>query len=164
MNKRHFFIFLLIGSTVVNSLGQQFLVLEKMGTKKRFEFYLGDNFTFKTPNENFFTRATIQGLSDSLVMLNERNIPFKSIEAIDVSEHRNATFLSRSGPYLIAAGALLMIFDVVNQTVVQGGTYESSTGILVTSGVLIGTGAVFTFGKKKKIKLEKWWRIRYVSI
>jgi hypothetical protein len=164
MNQRLILILILIGGFAVNSMAQQFLVLEKMGTKRRFEFYPGDSFTFKTPDENFFTRVTIQGLSDSLVMLKERNVPFSTIQAIDISEHRNSTFLTRSGPYLMVAGILLLVFDVVNQTVVQGGAYESSTGVLITSGVLIGSGAIFKFGRKNKIKLEKWWRIRYVNI
>ena len=164
MNQKLFLVLLLISSTTFNTLAQQFLVLEKMGTKKRFEYYPGEVITFKTPDENYFTRAGIRGFGDSLIILSDRSIHIKSIVAINIKDHKDRTFISRLGPYLMVAGGLLMIFDVVNQTAVQGGSYDGSTGIYVSAGALIGAGAVMTFARSNKKSLDKWWRLRLVKI
>ena len=164
MNVKFVFVLILISATAFNSLAQQFMVLEKMGTKKRFEYYPGQEIIFKTPNEDYFTKATIRGFTDSLIMLPERNVHIKSIVAINIKDHRDRSFVSRLGPYLMVAGGLLMIFDVVNQTAVQGGSYDGSTGIYVSAGALIGAGAVMTFARSNKKSLDKWWRLRLVKI
>ena len=164
MNPKLFFVLLLICAAMTNALAQQFLVLEKMGTKKRFEYYPGEEITFKTPDEDYFTRGGIRGFGDSLIILSDRSVHIKSIIALNIKDHKDRTFVSRLGPYLMVAGSLLMIFDVVNQTAIQGGSYEGSAGVYVSAGVLIGAGAVMTFARSNKKKLDKWWRLRLVKI
>lgn len=139
-------------------------MLEKMGTKKRYEYYPGDELTFKTANEDYFTRAVIAGLGDSVVIFQDRIVPIKTITAVDISDYGRKSFARYAGPYLMAAGVILITFDIINQTAVQGGSYEPSTGLYVTSGILVATGAILTFVKKDKKKLDKWWRLRYVNI
>lgn len=143
---------------------QKFLVLEKMGTKKRYEYYTGDDIIFKTPNEDYFSKATISGITDSLIYFGDHSIAIAEITDIDISSIRKSSFATYAGSYMMVGGVLLLALDAVNQTLVQGGSYESSTGVFVASGALIGTGALLVFAKKNKKKLDKWWRLRYVEI
>ena len=106
MNPKLFFVLLLICAAMTNALAQQFLVLEKMGTKKRFEYYPGEEITFKTPDEDYFTRGGIRGFGDSLIILSDRSVHIKSIVALNIKDHKDRTFVSRLGPYLMVAGSL----------------------------------------------------------
>lgn len=154
------FIVLLIFSLPV--FGQKFLVLEKMGTKKRYEFHISDKMDLKINPDDYFTRITILDLADSTIRAENLNINFSTINAVKLNKSNR--FFKYSGPLLMLAGAALIVFDVVNQTAVQGGEYQSSTGVFVASAALIGVGAIFTFAGKDKVKIKKWWRLRTVEI
>ena len=62
------------------------------------------------------------------------------------------------------AGIALILFDVTNQTIVQGGNYSPSAGVTIASVSLVGVGAIFTFAGRNKVELKKWWRLRTVQI
>lgn len=143
-------------------VGQKFLVLEKMGTKKRYEFHLSDKMDLRLNSDDYFTRITILDLTDSIIVAQNLNIDFSSIQAVKLN--KSNSFFKYAGPILMVAGATLLAIDVINQTVVQGGKYQSSTGVFVTSATLVGVGATFTFAGRDKVKLKKWWRLRTVEI
>lgn len=147
-----------------SGFGQKFLVLEKMGTKKRYEYYPGDQIIFKTPSEDYFTKGTIAGITDSLIYFKDRSLAISEITDVDISSVKGPSFGTYAGTYMMVGGGLLLLIDVVNQTWIQGGSYGSSTGVLITSGALMGAGAILVFAKKKRKKLDKWWRLRYVEI
>jgi hypothetical protein len=159
-NKILAFSFLIIVS--LSASGQTFLVLEKMGTKKRFEFYPGQQMEVKLKNDNYFTRINILGLGDSLISTENQDIKFSSITAVQIKE--KSGFLRYSGPILMVAGAVLFAIDALNQTVVQGGEYVFSPGVATASASLFGVGAAFTFTGNNKVKVKKWWRLRVVQI
>lgn len=143
-------------------IGQKFLVLEKMGTKKRFEFQISQKMDLRLDSDDYFTRVTILDLTDSAIMAENLKIDFSSIQAVKLNKSTN--FFKYSGPLLMVAGAALIIFDVVNQTAVQGGEYQSSTGVYVTSSTLFAVGAAFTFAGRDKVRMKKWWRFRTVEV
>lgn len=142
--------------------GQKFLVLEKMGTKKRFEYRISDNMDVKLGNDDYFTRITILDLSDSTISAENLEIDFSNINAVKLN--KGGSFFKYSGPILMVAGATLLAIDLINQTAVQGGEYQSSTGVYIASASMVSLGAVFTFAGKDKVKLKKWWRLRTVDI
>ena len=142
--------------------GQKFLVLEKMGTKKRFEYHLSEKMDLKLDNDDYFTRITLLDLSDSAIYAENMKINFSTINAIKLN--KSSGFFKISGPLLMVAGAALLVFDIVNQTAVQGGEYQSSTGVYVASAALVSVGTIFTFAGRDKVKLKKWWRLRTVEI
>lgn len=151
--------FLILSLPVV---GQKFLVLEKMGTKKRYEFHLSEKMDVRLNQDDYFTRITILDLSDSIIVAQNLNIDFSSIKAVKLN--KSGSFFKYAGPILMVAGATLLAIDVINQTLVQGGDYQSSSGVFVASAALVGVGATFTFAGRDKIKLKKWWRLRTVEI
>ena len=159
-NKIIVFILLFVLSFSVSA--QTFLVLEKMGTKKRYEFHQGEQMEIKLGGDDYFTRITIIGLRDSTVSAENQEINLSSINAVKLKS--KSSFLKYSGPLLAIAGVALFTFDAINQTVVQGGSYEFSTGVAVASASLIGVGAAFTFAGRDKVKVKKWWRLRVVQI
>lgn len=142
--------------------GQTFLVLEKMGTKKRYEYHQGEQIEVMLDNDDFFTRLTIVNLGDSSIIAVNDTINFSSVRAVKLQGEN--TFIKIAGPSLMVAGVLLFVFDAINQTAVSGGEYEFSPGIAVASASLVGVGALFTFAGRNKVKIKKWWRLRTVGI
>ena len=155
-------VFLVLSALSFSVSGQTFLVLEKMGTKKRFEFYPGEQIEVKLNNDTYFTRLNILALGDSSINTENQNVMLSDIMAVQVKGKNG--FLKYAGPLLMIAGAALFTFDIINQTVVQGGGYDFSPGVAAVSASLIGVGAAFTFGGRNKIKVKKWWRLRVVQI
>ena len=153
---------LLICATVVPAFSQTFLVLEKMGTKKRFEYRIGDKMEIMLNTDDYFTKIRLLGLADSALFTENLEIDFSTITAVKLN--KNANFFKVSGPVLMFAGVVLFAIDLINQSVVQGGGYQFSSGVAIASTTLVGIGAVFTFAGKDKIKLKKWWRLRTVQI
>jgi len=160
MKKIPVFLLALILSTPI--LAQNFLVLEKMGTKKRYEYHLHEQIELQLKTDDYFSRVTLLSLADSSIITENQVIDFSSIYAVRLN--KSTGFLKYSGPILMLAGATLLAIDVVNQTAVQGGEYQSSTGIYIASASLMGVGAAFTFAGRDKVKLKKWWRLRTVDI
>ena len=152
---------LIIGMSFAAS-GQAFLVLEKMGTKKRYAYQQGEQIEVMLNNDDFFTRLSITGLGDSSIISGTEAYIFSSIKAVKLRGEK--TWLKIAGPSLMVAGVLLFVIDATNQSVVQGGGYSVSTGVTIASASLIGVGAIFTFAGRNKIKMKNWWRLRTVEI
>jgi len=153
--------FLLIGLSLSAS-GQTFLVLEKMGTKKRYEFHQGELIEVILENDDFFTRLVIENLSDSSILSAGEVYDFKDIKVVKLQGKK--TFLKIGGPTLVIAGLLLFVLDATNQAVVQSGGYSVSTGVTIASASLVGAGVLLTFAGRNKVKIKKWWRLRTVQI
>ncbi len=160
VNKIIFFI--LFASFSLSASGQSFLVLEKMGTKKRYKFQPGEQIELMLDNDDYFTRVTILSLSDSAIISEPEIVNFSSVKAVKLRGEN--TWLKISGPSLMLAGVLLFVLDATNQTVVSGGGYEVSSGVALASVSLVSVGAVFTFAGRNKVKVKKWWRLRTVEI
>jgi hypothetical protein len=159
---RAFIISLLIGASIVPAFSQTFLVLEKMGTKKRFEYNIGDRMQIMLNTDDYFTKIRLVGLGDSAIFTENLQIDFSTITAVKLN--KNSNFFKVSGPVLMFAGVVLFAIDLINQAVVQGGGYQFSSGVAVASVTMVGVGAVFTFAGKDKVKLKNWWRLRTVQI
>jgi hypothetical protein len=157
-----FFVLILLVVVSFVACGQTFLVLEKMGTKKRYEYHIGDKIEVMLNDDDFYTRISILGLEDSIILAKNQSIKLSSIKAIHLNHKNN--FFRISGPTLMIAGVLLFAIDAFNQAVVQGGGYSNSPGVTAASVSLVGLGAVFTFAGRNKVKVKKWWRLRIVDI
>jgi hypothetical protein len=157
-----FLVFVILIGLSLSASGQTFLVLEKMGTKNRYEFKRGELIEVKLNNDDFFTRLAIENLNDSSIISGGEAYHFKDIKVVKLKGKK--TFLKIGGPTLVLAGILLFVLDLTNQAVVQGGGYAVSSGVTIASASLVGAGALMTFAGRNKVKLKKWWRLRTVQI
>jgi len=156
-----FLLFVLLLTFSISASGQTFLVLEKMGTKKRYEFHRGEQIEVKLNQDNYFTRINIVGLSDSLIYAGTKRIKLSNIKTIRLS--KNST-LNAWGSVIVNAGVLLVLADLFNQTVVQGGSFNISSGVSIASASLVSFGAILKLAGRNKVKVKKWWRLRVVQL
>ena len=109
--------------------------------------------------EDFEIRDEITDIADNVLFLSDFFIPVNSI--LYVKTVHTKGFLSPSnGPKLMIAGAALFVIDVINQTLVQGVTYDLKKGVAITGASLIGAGGLLISFKYRKFKPGKNKRIR----
>jgi len=145
----------------IGSQAQEFLVLEKMGTKKRHEYFSGDNIIFKLKDGNTFRTDEIIGLGEGKIFFETGPVPLIDIENVSLSNKKRA--MKGTGTTLVIGGLGYMILDLFNKTISEGDVYVDSK-VARTAGIIAGTGLVMVVLSKKKVSLKKNWRLRIVDI
>lgn len=157
------FILLLL---VTFSFAQSFMVLEKMGTKKRYIYYVGEQIEYQLDRNKSFDKNTITDIIDSAFISMNDTIPFSSINRLNIKNKKETGLVNSAGPVLISAGVVLLSIDAINRGLIQEGGYTWDSGIGTTSAILVTTGALILILNKNKISLKEsgWWRLRKAAI
>ncbi len=163
---KHIFItllFVLIGSF---SIAQTFMVLEKMGAKKRYMYYVGEQIEYQLNGSKSLERGILTNILDSAFVSNIDTVQFSAINTINIRNKRESGIVDAAGPVLISAGVVLLAIDAINRGLIQEVGYTWDSGIGTTSVVLVTTGALIMILKKNKINLKEngWWRLRKAEI
>jgi len=164
--KKHILFALIFSAATTYSFSQSFLVLEKMGTKKRFTYNIGEKIYFQQKGHDSPENAMLTNILDSAFVANNDTIPFNSIKMVHIGSKREPGILTTAGPVLISAGIVILAIDYINRGIVQDGGYTWDSGIGVTSAALVTSGALIILLRKNKKKISKngWWRLRKASI
>jgi hypothetical protein len=158
---RGFFIFYVFIFAYRSAVGQEakFLILEKVGSKHRITYTIGDRIIMKLKGEDFEIRDEISDIEDSILFLSDFFIHVSNIEYVKTVHTRG--FLSPSnGPKLMIAGGALIVFDLLNQTLILNESYQLTKGVAITSASLVGFGGLLMSFKYRKFKPGKNKRIR----
>lgn len=139
--------------------GSKLLILDKIGSKHRITYQVGDPIILRLKGEDYEIRDVISDISDSTISLTSFSVHVNSIYYIK-TKHTKGFLSPSNGPKLIIAGVTLFAIDILNQTVVQDGSYEFSTGITIASASLVGLGGLLMTFKYRKFKPGKRKRIR----
>lgn len=143
--------------------GSKLLILDKIGSKHRITYQIGDPIILKLKGEDYELREEISDISDSTISFNSFSVHINSIDYVKTSQAKGLLSPS-NGTILIIAGVTLFAIDILNQTVVQDGSYEASTGIIIASASLVGLGGLLMTFKYRKFKPGKRKRIRTLVI
>lgn len=135
------------------------LILEKLGSKKRITYTLGDQIILMLKSSNIEIREEITDIGDSIITLSNGTVNIHDIKYVKTT--RTHGFLSPgNGPKLIMAGATLFLIDIINHSIIQGEEFRISKGVAIASASLIGVGAIMMTMKHRKFKPGKNKRIR----
>ena len=135
------------------------LILEKVGSKHRITYHIGDPIILKLKGEDFEIRDEIKDISDSVLFLQDFFIPIQRIDYVKTKHTRG--FLSPSnGPKIMIAGVALFAFDFLNQTLIQDKTYHINKGVAIVSASMVGFGGLLVSFKYRKFRASKNRRIR----
>ncbi len=164
--KKHIILAFFFNIIISLSFAQSFLVLEKMGTKKRFVYNLGQQIDFQLKGHKSIEHKMLTNISDSAFISNNDTIPFNSVKLIHIGNKRKSGIASTAGPGLVAAGALIVAIDAINRGLIQDGGYTWDTGVGATSAALVTSGSLIMILKKNKKNLSEnsWWRLRKAEI
>jgi hypothetical protein len=91
-------------------------------------------------------------MDDTLLMMNFDTVAYYRIKKLDISGRKKATYLQKLGAYMMVAGVILPMSELVNTGLVQNEGASISSGVAVTSAGLVGGGAALYFIKKPYFK------------
>jgi len=148
---------------LTQSFAQKFLVLEKLGTHKRYEYHIGDEITFKIEDEDFFRHSVIEDVLDSVIIFDYGFFSFRDIESVNV---RGSTGnpVTRFAIPLMVGGVILFLADQFNETVIGGRKASINKGVTIASGSLLGAGLLMLIPGNGIKKIKGNWRLRLVDI
>jgi hypothetical protein len=138
----------LTGSTAVAQ--HQLIVLKNEDVLARYQ--KGDVIHFAREQDKEILIQRILDMNDTLLMMNFDTVAYYRITKLDIRGRKQATFLQRLGAYMMVAGVILPIAELINTGWVQNEGASISSGVAVTSVVLVGGGAALYFIKKPYFK------------
>ena len=154
-------------ATILFHLGysQKFLVLEKMGTRKRIEYKIQQPITYQLKEESFYRTDVIEDLVDDVIVFQFGFFRLKDIIAVDIkAKQTNRADFSRHWLTLVVGGVGYFLVDQFNNIVINGNRGRIDERVLRTSAIITGTGVMMKVLKKNKVKLKRNWRLRIVDI
>ena len=144
---------------------QKFLVLEKMGTRKRLEYHLQQSITYKLKGEKFYRTDVIEDLVDDVIVFQFAFFRLKDIDAVDIrTKPTDKVDFSRHWLTIIVGGVGYFLVDQFNNAIINGNSARIDEKVLRTSAIITGAGIMMKVLKKKKVKLKRNWRLRIVEI
>lgn len=162
MLRRFYLILFLVILPLAVCFAQNFLVIEKMGTKKRIEIYPGEDLQYELKKTgSYIFEDRIMDLQDSLIILLLDTVHVKEISTIHYKKEKSA--LASSFMILPVAGVALLLIDQLNHVVIAGNDFDLNPGVVVASSTLVAAGVLYKLLEKKKYKLKGNWRVRVVD-
>jgi len=158
---------LYLSATILFHLGysQKFLVLEKMGTRKRLEYHLQQSITYQLKGESFYRTDVIEDLVDDVIVFRFGFFRLKDIHAVDIrAKPTGKVDFSRHWLSIIVGGVGYFLVDQFNNAVINGNRARIDEKVLRSSAIITGAGIMMKVLKKKKVKLKRNWRLRIVDI
>lgn len=139
------------------------LILYKLGSEKHYIFEVNDEIRFKIKGADYFNRTIILQFTDSSFFSEQYEVRLNEIEAVDISDKKIGGSLATVGQFLIYAGALYAIGDVVNNELVQNNEDTSYGKTAAIGGGLIVGGLLLKWPSQNVFKIKNRKRIRIIN-
>ncbi|GEM_PF-2566760 len=144
---------------------QNVLMLEKAGTNKKVFFKSGDEIRYKLKGEDHYRKDHIVSLKDSSIIFHYNKIGVEEISEIDIRKKDFIKFnLKKTGTVLQISGAVYILLDQFNKTVVQGNDWEFEGDVWITGAILVGVGTAIKFLHPKKFKVGGKYKLHIIDI
>lgn len=153
-------IFLTVFSSAF-SQQRQLIVLKNEEVLARYQ--KGDAIHFARAGEKEIQIQRILDMNDTLLMMNMDSVAYYRIARLDIRARKSATYAQRLGMYMMVAGVILPLAELLNTGVIQNDEPSVSSGVWVASGVLVGGGAILAFVKKPYFKPGRKFRLMIVD-
>lgn len=140
---------------------RQLVVLKNETVLARYT--VGDVISFAREQDKKILHQKILDLNDTLIMMNLDSVSYFHVKKLDIRGRKESTFGQRLGAYMIAAGIILPVAELVNTGLVQKQGASIDEGVAIASGVLIVGGAALMFIKKPYFKPGRKHRILIVK-
>jgi hypothetical protein len=155
------FLFCTVYSVAVSQ--RQLVVLKNEEVLARYQ--VGDVIHFARAQDKEILIQRILDMNDTLLMMNFDSVTYYRIKKLDIRGRKANTYAQKFGRYMIIAGVMLPLIELLNTGVFQDEDQKASIspGVAVASGVLIGGGAIMAFTKKPYFKPGRKHRLMIVD-
>lgn len=140
---------------------RQLVVLKKEEVLARYQ--KGDVIHFAREQDKEILIQRILDLNDTLLMMNFDSVVYYRIKKLDLRERRKANYLQKLGAYMMVAGVILPVAELINTGIAQDQGASISSGVAITSAVLVGGGATLYFIKKPYFKPGRKYHLMIVD-
>ncbi|GAA0879928.1 hypothetical protein GCM10009119_28980 [Algoriphagus jejuensis] len=120
---------------------KDFILLKRGSNQKnQIRFYPGEDITYKSKKLDYFVTDQIVSLDKDFIYLTENILSPADIEEVGIRQKdpRNRTMRNLTALFLGTGGILLSV-ETVN-TLIKEDDDSIDSGVVITSGILIGTG------------------------
>jgi hypothetical protein len=152
--------FLLLG-LCAHAQPRQIVVLKNENVLARYK--VGDVISFAREGDKKILEQKILDLNDTLIMMNLDSVSYFRIKKLDIRGRKSSTLGQRLGAYMIGAGIILPVAELINTGIVQKQGASIDDGVAIASGVLLTGGAALVFIKKPYFKPGRKHRILIVK-
>jgi hypothetical protein len=160
-NKNVILILFVLAASVCANAQRQIVVLKKERVLARYQ--VGDVLAFARVGDKKIQLQKILALNDTSIMMNLDTVAYYRIKKLDIRGKRQSTFSERLGAYMMIAGVVFPLADLINTTAVQKEDASIDNGVAITSVALFSGGALLFFGKSKYFKPARMRRILIVE-
>ncbi|MEI6454697.1 MAG: hypothetical protein WCO93_00275 [bacterium] len=138
--------------------GQNILMLEKIGTLKKYNYQVGDFINILTTSQHLRLKNYLWSIEDSSIMIGTNyTVRLNDIKSV----RRDVYFPKLLSKITLIAGAGLIAIDVVNNLINGLPVFNEST--LIIGGCLIGAGLVLIPLSHKNLKIGYQWKLKILT-
>jgi len=139
--------------------GQKTLLLEKMGTLKRYFFDLGDVIKIRTKSQNHTLKNYLWNIDDSTITIGPRNkVNLSDISAV----YKNYHFPSLIARFIFIAGAGYFVLDSFNNLINREQVFVPRT-MIISASLICVSAVIFPF-HQQKIKPGLRWKLKIMDV
>ena len=155
MKVRNILFFLLLLFLFEGVSAQDYLLIRKNGSTRRYEYRVGDYFVYKQKGSKEFFKDRITEFVDSTIVMENNIILIEQVAEVDVQNAttNRAEILRAAERVLPTAGYGLLALDLFNNSVVSGNKFSFDTGTTVSAAALVGTGYAMKAFRRKRVDL-----------
>ena len=155
MKTRSTLFFLLLLFLFQGLSAQDYLLIRKKGSTRRYEYRVGDYLVYKQKGMTEFFKDRITEFADSTIVMENNLVLIEQIVEVDIQNaHTNrAQLLMAAEKTLPTIGYGLLAIDLFNNTIIDGNDFSLDRGTTITSGALVLTGYSMKAFRRKRIDL-----------
>lgn len=145
---------------VPGALAQKTLVIEKIGTGRRYCFHAGDMLKLRVSEKDTLLKGRLWAMTDSVITLSGMRPADVRIADIN-SVYKQFRFPKKLGAYLVAGG--LGIFTIIAADHLLNNEQVFTNDMYIISGSMIGAGLVSLLLSEKKCRTGSRWKVKVLD-
>ena len=150
----------ILSSTAVGQQ-RQLIVLKNEEVLARYQN--GDVIHFARAQDKEILVQRILDLNDTLLMMNFDSVVYYRIKKLDIRGRKQTSYAQKLGAYMIFAGVVLPLAELLNTGVIQNDEPSVSAGVWAASATLLAAGSALVFIKKPYFKPGRKYRLMIVD-
>ncbi len=155
MKARNTLFFLLLLFAFEGLTAQDYMLLRKKGSTRRYEYRVGDTFIYKQKGMDEFFKDRITQFVDSTIVMENNLVLIEQLIEVDIQNaFTNRSELLRASETLLpTVGFGLLAIDLFNNSIIDGNEFSLDQGTTITAAAFVGTGYALKIFRRKRIKL-----------
>jgi len=144
-----------------SALGQMTLLIEKIGTPRKYYYHTGDFLKLRVSPQDTLLKGKLWSISDSMISVSELrpfDVRLGDIRAVYKQYYYPKKFGRIIGTGGIAAFAIIAFNHLINNEPVF------SPDVFIVSGALLGASLISFSLSEKKCRIGQRWKIKVLDI